>query len=111
MKSGTVWNKLSTSARVGLALLPLVAAETAHAQEQAVRSALTRATSLGTSVMFAIAVFMVLGGVVAAFWSMSQGDQDAKRKAMWAMGGGLGVGMATKIVQAMFDIGGAGVSL
>lgn len=92
--------------RSHLALLSLLAASSASAQTSAVTSSLNRAISFGTTILMAIAGFMVLAGLVGAFWSMSQGDQDAKRKAMWAIGGGLGVALASKIVAAIFEIGG-----
>lgn len=103
--------KMTSLVRAEWALLTLIVAESASAQEAAVRTSLNRALSLGTTVLFAVAAFLVVGGIVGAGWSMSQGDQDAKRKAMWAVGGGLVVGMATKIAQAMFDIGGGGVNV
>lgn len=94
-----------------LVYLFLLAASSASAQEAQVKQSVNRAISLGTTVLFAIAAFMVVGGVVGAGWAISQGEPDGKRKAFWAIGGGLVVGMATKIVQAMFDIGGGGVNV
>ena len=77
----------------------------AFAQAQAVESSIQRAIDAGTKILFLIAAFMVLYGVVGGGIAISQSDMDGKKKAAAALDGGLLVAMGSKIDTMLFDFG------
>lgn len=90
-----------------LRVLPfLFACNAAFAQQSAVQTSVNRAVDFGTRILFAIGAFLILGGIAGAAWSINNADPDGKRKAFFAIGGGLLFAMARPIVEALFEIGG-----
>jgi hypothetical protein len=87
-------------------MMSMFSAQAALAQEGAVISSVERAIGFAQRIMFIIAGFMVLYGVVSGGISIANSDMDGKKKAGMAVAGGLLVAMAAKIVAAIFQIGG-----
>jgi hypothetical protein len=88
-----------------LFLATMFASSAALAQTSAVESSIERAIAIGTKVLFAIAAFMVLYGIVGGGMAIANSDMDGKKKAGAAMAGGLLVAMASKVVGMLFEIG------
>lgn len=89
-----------------LAITAATFSPAAFAQTAALEASARRAIDFASKMLFAFAGFLVLYAVVTAFASIATSEMDGKKKAGWALAGGIGVAASNAIVRALFDIGG-----
>lgn len=80
-------------------------AQPAFAQD--VQTGVNNVLRLATTIMFIIAGFAALFGIVQAGIAISQGDMDAKRKMVWAFAGAAVIALGGGIVRAIFTAAGS----